>query len=81
MKRLVVIVEPGDCWQCPLCYDGLECRAMDSRDVGWHKPDPMVMRPLANGSVTPTSIAPCDPYSERPDWCPLDAGVVELRRG
>lgn len=65
---LVVLVELGPCYECPFCHDGSSCRAFrgGEYDTGVHS---------GRSAHEHADGRSCDPYSERPDWCPLPGGV------
>lgn len=53
------------CSECPFNYDTLECRARPE-SAQQYSPDEH-----ADGSD-------CNQFAGRPDWCPLDKGVVTV---
>lgn len=78
--RITLVVADGPCYLCPLCYDSQECRALLVSVEGVADTDD---RPDGSGGRYPgqnSDGSQCDPYTERPDWCPLNAGGVEIVR-
>ena len=71
--RLVIILEPGPCYLCPLNYDGMTCRAFRGGDE--YGDDSRSGR----STFTHEDGRQCQPYEERPDWCPLAAGEVVVK--